>query len=43
MPHENAGTTPTEIAQRGPRTLAIRWSDGAESLLDVRDLRLACA
>jgi len=38
----SAATTPTEISQRGPRTLAIRWSDGAESLLDVRTLRLAC-
>jgi ATP-binding protein involved in chromosome partitioning len=42
MVDEAAATTPTEIAQRGPRTLAIRWSDGAESLLDVRALRLAC-
>jgi len=35
-------TTPTEITQKGPRTLAIHWADGAESLYDVRDLRLAC-
>ena len=39
MAHE---ATPIEIAQRGPRTLAIRWSDGAETRLDVRALRLAC-
>ena len=25
-----------------PRALAIRWSDGAETVLDVRELRLAC-
>ena len=31
------------IAQSGPRALSIRWSDGVESLLDVRALRLACA
>jgi ATP-binding protein involved in chromosome partitioning len=34
--------TPTEIRQAGPRELAIRWADGAESLYEVRDLRLAC-
>jgi ATP-binding protein involved in chromosome partitioning len=33
---------PTEIRQAGPRRLAISWADGAESLYDVRDLRLAC-
>ncbi len=38
-----AAYTPVEIAQRGPRRLAIRWSDGGESVLDVRALRLACA
>lgn len=36
-------TTPVAIEQRGARTLGIRWADGAESLFDVRDLRLACA
>ncbi len=36
-------TTPTRIEQRGPRTLGISWADGAESALDVRELRLACA
>ena len=34
--------TPTQIQQHDPRTLSIRWADGAESLLDVRALRLAC-
>ena len=34
--------TPLEIRQAGPRELAIRWSDGLESVFDVRDLRLAC-
>ena len=43
MAEERAAYTPTEIAQRGPRELVIRWSDGAESVLDVRALRLACA
>ena len=35
--------TPTRIAQHDDRTLVIEWADGAQSLLDVRDLRLACA
>jgi ATP-binding protein involved in chromosome partitioning len=35
-------TTPTKIEQRGPRTLGIAWADGAETALDVRELRLAC-
>jgi ATP-binding protein involved in chromosome partitioning len=38
-----AAHTPTQIEQRDARTLAIRWGDGAESLIDVRALRLACA
>ena len=42
MAEKGAAYTPTEIAQRGSRALAIRWSDGAESVLDVRELRLAC-
>jgi ATP-binding protein involved in chromosome partitioning len=42
MPEKAAAYTPTEIAQRGSRALAIRWSDGAETVLDVRELRLAC-
>ena len=38
-----AAYTPTGIAQSGPRTLAIRWADGGESQIGVRELRLACA
>ena len=38
----NPATTPTEIAQRGPRTLGIAWADGTESEIAVRALRLAC-
>lgn len=34
--------TPVKIQQAGSRELAIRWSDGRESVYDVRDLRLAC-
>lgn len=33
---------PTRIGQQAPRTLAITWSDGHESVYDVRALRLAC-
>ncbi|UCE87862.1 MAG: DUF971 domain-containing protein [Deltaproteobacteria bacterium] len=33
---------PTDIRQRGPRELAIDWSDGHASAFDVRALRLAC-
>ena len=42
MDEKRAAYTPTGIAQRGPRELAIRWSDGTETVLDVRELRLAC-
>ena len=42
MAEPRAAYTPTGIAQRGSRALAIRWSDGAETVLDVRALRLAC-
>ena len=38
----DARTTPTKIAQRGPRELGIEWADGVSSFYDVRDLRLAC-
>ena len=38
-----SAATPREIRQAGPRKLAIVWSDGCESLYDVRELRLACA
>jgi ATP-binding protein involved in chromosome partitioning len=33
---------PTAFGQKGPRALAITWSDGHESVYDVRALRLAC-
>jgi len=33
---------PTDIRQAGPDTLAIDWSDGARSLFNARELRLAC-
>jgi ATP-binding protein involved in chromosome partitioning len=36
-------TTPQGIRQAGPRQLAISWKDGRESLLDVREVRLACS
>jgi len=35
--------TPTRIHQRGARELAITWSNGDESVFEVRALRLACA
>lgn len=35
-------TTPAQIAQAGPRELAITWADGVRHVLDVRALRLAC-
>lgn len=34
--------TPIRIEQHDARTLAIGWADGAESLIDVHALRLAC-
>ena len=37
-----AAETPRQIAQKGPRNLAISWMDGHESEYDVRALRLAC-
>jgi ATP-binding protein involved in chromosome partitioning len=40
---DSAAITPARIAQQGPRNLAIAWNDGAESVFDVRALRLACA
>ena len=36
-------TTPTQIAQAGPKELRIVWQDGHESLYPVRELRIACA
>lgn len=41
MPTADAHT-PTQIQQSDARTLFIAWADGAESLVDVRALRLAC-
>jgi ATP-binding protein involved in chromosome partitioning len=34
--------TPISIGQQGPRSLAITWNDGHQSVYDVRALRLAC-
>src|SRR5215475_14256281 len=42
-PEDDLAVTPTQISQKGPRELAIRWADGTESVFDVRALRLACA
>ncbi len=43
MPPESASPiVPTAIEQHDARTLRIVWADGAESLIDVRALRLAC-
>jgi ATP-binding protein involved in chromosome partitioning len=39
---DESSSTPVEIAQQGPRELAISWDDGARSVYDVRRLRLAC-
>ena len=39
---ESPATTPTRIAQQGPRQLAISWADGETSTYDVRALRMAC-
>lgn len=43
MAEDPSSITPARIAQQGPRALAITWQDGAESVFDVRALRLACA
>ena len=40
--NDDAKTTPSEIAQKGARELMIRWADGAESVYEVRALRIAC-
>ena len=39
---ESPETTPTAIAQDGPRRLCITWGDGVKSVYEVRELRLAC-
>lgn len=39
---ETRATTPEQISQKSARELSIRWADGAESLYEVRALRLAC-
>jgi ATP-binding protein involved in chromosome partitioning len=41
-PGDEARVTPAAIRQHGPRTLAVTWGDGVESVYDVRRLRLAC-
>ena len=43
MVHDSSDFTPTKVFQKGPRELSIAWSDGEESVYDVRELRLACA
>jgi ATP-binding protein involved in chromosome partitioning len=40
-PDEDA-FVPASIAQRGPRELGIGWTDGHQSVYEVRALRLAC-
>lgn len=42
MDLDDTATKPSRIGQQGPRTLAITWGDGHESVYDVRRLRLAC-
>ncbi len=37
-----AVTHPTDIRQLGPAEMGISWSDGHESIYQVRDLRLSC-
>lgn len=36
-------TTATDLRQQGATSLAISWLDGARTVIEVRDLRLACA
>jgi ATP-binding protein involved in chromosome partitioning len=40
---QNSASTPTNIRQSGPETLAIDWADGHKSIYPVRALRLACS
>jgi ATP-binding protein involved in chromosome partitioning len=37
-----AADAPLAVERRDARTLAIRWADGTDQAIDVRDLRLAC-
>ncbi|MCA9512906.1 MAG: DUF971 domain-containing protein [Myxococcota bacterium] len=41
-PPDDPRTTPRAIRQHDAATLAVDWADGVRSLLDVRELRLAC-
>ena len=41
-PADDARTRPTSIRQEGPASLGIEWGDGVQSVIDVRELRLAC-
>ncbi len=42
MSEAGRSVQPTSIHQQGPRHLAIDWADGATSLFEIRELRLAC-
>ncbi len=42
MTDDKAAITPTALRQKSASELAITWSDGVESIYDVRSLRLAC-
>lgn len=42
MTDDKATITPTALRQKSASELAITWSDGVESVYDVRSLRLAC-
>jgi ATP-binding protein involved in chromosome partitioning len=39
---DKGAVTPTALRQKTASELAITWSDGVESVYDVRSLRLAC-
>ncbi len=38
----NSNFAPLELRQMDPKTLGIRWSDGHNSIFQVRNIRLAC-
>ena len=42
MSDDQAAIPPTALRQKTASELAITWSDGVESVYDVRSLRLAC-